>query len=75
MKKFDENLKSEMSVERIISQQFEADDQSLSILNENYSDTSMGETISFSPLSYFLRTATLVVSLPNCSSKRCLQYF
>ncbi|MEG4025558.1 beta-ketoacyl synthase N-terminal-like domain-containing protein [Microcoleus sp. S13C4] len=52
MKKPNENLKSEMNVERIISEQFEEDDQSLSILNENYSDTSTGETISFSPLSY-----------------------
>lgn len=52
MKKTNENLKCEMSVERIISQQFEEDDQSLSIMNGNFSATSTGETISFSPLSY-----------------------
>jgi len=52
MKNPKENLKSEMSVERIISQQFEEDDQSLSILNGKFSDTSTGETTCFFPLSY-----------------------
>ncbi|MEG3905890.1 amino acid adenylation domain-containing protein [Microcoleus sp. B4-C5] len=41
-----------MSVEIIISQEFEKDDQSLSIVNRKFPDTNTGETTSFSPLSY-----------------------